>query len=403
MNELLSPDDPFVVAIHDQLAPLAKINEGMSRAFASRMPTLTREHLSSLIEVAFWAGLGSDEGRTTRVGIALASPESFADAFKLPAVVPYDSSHITKLAPAVPQDGCLLVSESNGGLGIWGIGRSRPIGDTVTIEIFRPGTMQVGLGPFGTFAVLNGQSRWILGSTGIHLAADLQRVLQKKLPTDDIIETQAVWRESLALVELARMVVATGHGGIILIVPSETGDWENTLSPFEYRFEAPDTTIRDAIRAPLRAISDQSRIIHELSQATVSNEAKEFIFRNLSVQESVWRQRQSGLTRATASLAGVDGALVMTQDLRLLGFGAKIVPSEDVKQVYIVDLPYSGNAGPSPLEKVGGTRHQSSARFAAANKDAAALVISQDRHVSLMFWDPQSNSVVVRRNVQWLM
>ena len=36
----------------------------------------------------------------------------------------------------------------------------------------------------------------------------------------------------------------------------------------------------------------------------------------------------------------------------------------------------------SPLEALGGTRHQSAARFVATNHDAVALVISQDGHPS---------------------
>jgi hypothetical protein len=57
--------------------------------------------------------------------------------------------------------------------------------------------------------------------------------------------------------------------------------------------------------------------------------------------------------------------------------------------------------GLSPLEDVGGTRHQSAARFTAANRDAVALVISQDRHLSVLSWDKALDAVAVVRNAEW--
>jgi hypothetical protein len=192
-----------------------------------------------------------------------------------------------------------------------------------------------------------------MGSTGLALASNLHRILQKEFPVEDFIETQAIWRESHALVELARLIVSAGHGGIVLIVPRETGNWDKTLFPFEYRFKVPDTSIREAIREPLRAIDGQVEIIQELNQTALSNEVKESAIRGLSLSESIWLQRQRTLSEATASLAGVDGAIVMTHDLQLLGFGAKIVASsEEIKQVYLIDLPYNQNPKLSPLESI---------------------------------------------------
>jgi hypothetical protein len=55
----------------------------------------------------------------------------------------------------------------------------------------------------------------------------------------------------------------------------------------------------------------------------------------------------------------------------------------------------------SRLEDTGGTRHQSAARFVSANRDAVAIVISQDAPVSMMHWDEPNNLVAVVRNVEW--
>jgi len=335
--------------------------------------------------------------------LALAAPENFHDAVKFATPVAYQESQIAKLAPSVPTDGCLLVSELSDRLSIWGFGRSWPR-DTVTIEISEPGTVRVGIGIYRAFAVFKGRSDLVIASTGIDLVSYLQGVLKKTLPADDFIEQQAVWRECFALVDLARMIIAAGHGGAVLIVPSETGEWLETLKSFVYRFAAPDTTIRDAIRQELKDTTTQAQMIQRLSQVDMpedlKNDLTHFVVGALAQRP---RDREWGL-RPTASLAGVDGAIVMTQDLRVLGFGAKIVvPADKLTQVCMVQpLPDSQELIPSPLENVGGTRHQSAARFTAVNKSAVAVVISQDRHVSVMHWHEPNTSVTVMRNVEWL-
>lgn len=402
-NVLLNPDDAFVQAIYDQLTHTAKLEAGKQETLRRWVPSLIKEQISTLIETAFWASLGTDEGRTTHVCIAVARPDVIQDVFQFQKEIPYKTSEIIRLAAAVPRGGCLLISEGDQ-LNIWGIGRSRPRNETLTIEICKPGTVRIGLGIFRTFALLNGQSKSILGSTGIDLASDLQRVLQKDFREDDFIETQVIWQECNALVELVSLIVEVGHGGIILIVPSDSGEWRKALSPFEYQFRPSETTVRGLIRESFKGIELQPKLAEQLTNPEISDDFKKMIFDTFAAMESIGREKTRNFVRAISSLAGTDGAIVMTRDLKLLGFGAKIaVQSEEAKAVYIVDLPYNGVPIRKSLEEVGGTRHQSSVKFTAETKNSVALVISQDRHVSLMSWDDQAKSVVVRRNIEWRM
>ena len=107
--------------------------------------------------------------------------------------------------------------------------------------------------------------------------------------------------------------------------------------------------------------------------------------------------------QAIAPLGGVDGAVVMTRDLKLLGFGAKIEfrPSSAVPVNKFQAKPGNQPVVPSRLEDLGGMRHQSAARFIEANRNAVAIVVSQDRHVSVMNWDDTQSSVSVMRNAEW--
>jgi hypothetical protein len=400
MNRLFSPDDPSVGRIYDQLARLAEIRKGRSPAFGSAQQ-LTREQLSELIDVAFWASLQANEGRTTRVCVTVAARENFPDAIAFTTPVRYRESDIAKLAPAVPPRGCLVVSASSDGFWIWGFGRYRP-GPwvfTVTIEVSEPGTVRVGVGPFQSYAILNGRSNPIIAGSQDDLAHYLQRVLHKASPADDILETHAVWQECLALTDLARMILADGHGGTVLIVPGETGVWLESLSSFPYQFAAPETTIRDAIRLQLNETDAQGKMLERLSKMDVPDDIKNLVplplYRPGDIERAV---------RATASLAGVDGAVVMTRDLRILGFGAKIAVGNGKAPRVCMFPAVPGKQDEVQLlslEDLGGTRHQSAARFTAANKDAVAIVVSQDRHMKVMHWHEPVDAIAVVRDAEW--
>jgi hypothetical protein len=398
MNRLFSPDDDSVGRIHDQLKHLANI--GIPEVFRSGQ-LLTREQISLLLESVFWASLRADEGRTTRACVTVASHANFHDVLAFATPVVYEESQIAKLAPAVPRSGCLVVSVSTDGLHIWGFGRSRPGSslDTVTIEVSEPGIVRVDVGPFHPFAVLNGRSNPIIAGTRTNLAHYLQRVLQKAFPMNDFVESQAVWRECLVLAILAKMIVDYGHGGMLLIVHAETGSWMESLSPFAYKFVAPDTTIRDGIRRELSDMTAQGEMLQRLWQADMPADLKNQV--TGAVAQRLWYNERD--VQAIASLAGVDGAIVMTRDLSVLGFGATIAVGGDTAPRVCMFRPEPGRQDVvlSPLEKLGGTRHQAAARFVGPHRDSVALVLSQDRHMSVVHWDETIDAVAVVRNTEW--
>ena len=109
--------------------------------------------------------------------------------------------------------------------------------------------------------------------------------------------------------------------------------------------------------------------------------------------------------RPIASLAGIDGAIVMTRDLDVLGFGAKIAVRSDMPEgiaIYRAE-PAEQPLSVVPLESIGGTRHQSAARFIHAHRDAVALVMSQDRHLTVMHWYEAAQTVAALRNAELAM
>jgi len=399
MNRLFGPDDDSVSRIHAQLKHLVAI--GLPAVFGSGQQ-LTQEQISQLLESTFWASLRADEGRATRTCVAVSPAMRFPDALAFHTPVVYGEGPIAKLAPAVPPGGCLLVSISDGRPEIWGIGRTRPIStvDGFAIELSEPGVIRVNVGPFQPFIVLNGRSNPVLAGSRIDLAHFLKSALRKTFPENDILQTQAVWRECLVLTFLAKTIVEHGHGGMLLIVPNESGPWSASIDPFAYKLVAPDTRIRDGIRRELTEMAAQGEMLQRVSQPDVPADLRDQILG--AVAPRPWYDERDVL--AISSFAGVDGAIVIASDLSVLGFGATIaVPQDGALRVCTFrPEPGSQEAIAVPLETLGGTRHQSAARFVGANKDSVAVVLSQDRHMSVMRWDEQISAVAVLRNTEWL-
>src|SRR5262249_36099275 len=149
-------------------------------------------------------------------------------------------------------------------------------------------------------------------------------------------DSPASWVHSVnAMVQLAVSMRATGHGGSLLVVPSGTEAWrESIVQP-----------IPDAV----------SPSFLELAGLSQRNEPLEAI------------------VAAIAGLTAVDGAVVLTDRYELLGFGAKIARRKGWPQVETVTLtePIEGDI-PAHIhpEQLGGTRHLSAAQFAHDQQDA---------------------------------
>jgi hypothetical protein len=60
--------------------------------------------------------------------------------------------------------------------------------------------------------------------------------------------------------------------GAVILVPSETGEWSESLKPFLYRLKTPDTTVRDVIRKELNDEDNKGKVVEEFLQAAPSDD-----------------------------------------------------------------------------------------------------------------------------------
>jgi hypothetical protein len=148
-------------------------------------------------------------------------------------------------------------------------------------------------------------------------------------------------------------VARAGHGGAILLLPDDNArlflehDW------LRIKYPTDDKSIWEAMRVAIRRYDEKS------------------IAQPGDTQFDAAESKTQRLLSRLARLAAVDGAVVLTDRFRLLGFGAEVTIHEAVDSVMRAD----GSIVPS---QDFGTRHRSAFRFCSFYPAGLALVCSQD-------------------------
>jgi hypothetical protein len=288
--------------------------------------------------------------------------------------LPLEPGKLTKVAPAVERAGIHLgVWRHGDGLSVWGTTRSIPT-FCIVVEVAAPGLLVVKhhrgeeSGKFVNVAVIEGDQVKIVNENASKLP-DCPALLTSLLGFD----SPGSWLESVnVLVQLAVSMRAHGRGGALLVVPTSNDTWrESMVRPIPYEIVPPFSELAD-----LRGVQPKER------------------------HRRVWQDALERAVDAIAGLTAVDGATILNTDHRLLAFGAKIARRKGSPQVEQVTLtePIEGDepqlVHPSTL---GGTRHLSAAQFVHDQRDAIALVASQDGRFTVFAWSPCAESVHAHR------
>ena len=117
-------------------------------------------------------------------------------------------------------------------------------------------------------------------------------------------------------------------------------------------------------------------------------------------QAEVWKEALRETVQAIAGLTAIDGAAILTDSYELLAFGAKIQRrrgSPPVEGVMVTEPVEGGVPTALSAGQLGGTRHLSAAQFVHDQRNAIALVASQDRRFTVFAWSPCEESVHAHR------
>jgi len=332
------------------------------------------ETIEAIIDAAFWASLRREEGYVPRISLAFLSPEEAVHPLIFERPLPLDPSALTRVALAVERPGIHLgVWHDQNELSVWGTTRVIPTLCFV-LEVSEPGLLVIKhhsgdeAGKFVNVAVLEGDQIKVVdehASTLPHCPAILGSLLGYDSPTS--------WAASVnVLVQLAVSMRAHGRGGSLLLVRAGSDSWrESIVWPMPYAVSPPFSQLAHLVRET----PEQSR-------------------------KRLWQDALGRTVDAIAGLTAVDGAVVLTDQHEVLGFGAKIARRKGWPQVEqaMVTEPIVG-ATPAIVhpDQLGGTRHLSAAQFAQDQRDAVALVASQDGRFTIFEWSECEAMVYAHR------
>jgi hypothetical protein len=380
--------------------------------------------LEPILSICYQATLLREEGRPVTFRLALSESDAFAPAAGPPSGLhrlvfdrrlPLDQHELRRLAPAAVFSRALIGATLSGATGpeIWGVihsglqwlqsvrgGRQteQTIPPVLIVAATGPGRLRVSVGAVALAELRNGTlsgremdvfaSQWMrekLAGAGHALPATRARV--RAQGGDAEASVHATFGAVLAG-HVLRRVLATirgaQHGGTLIIVPG--GRVSELLSGGRHvrvKYGFNDEEPRR------RILTLMANIVNELARHEESGGAAV----GWSHYEGSRSQRLSEMDEAlfevaqlVADLTRVDGTVVMTDCLEVLGFGVEIAGDmPDVLQVARAHDLEGTKREWVRTDRVG-TRHRSAYRLCQAVHDALALVISQDGSLRFIRW-----------------
>jgi len=403
--------------------------------------------IEELLSVCYQASLMREEERPITFRAILSGPESFPPGegppsglhrLRLDAPRPLDAHELRRISPGAEFHRSLIAVEKDGddstNLRIWGSvhsgprwirrtqgGREEapPLPSAPVVHVTGPGCLSVYRGDVYLAGLEEGRlreasmdvfaSEW-LPERFAQTRAELEELhgQARKRAYEASKGERAVWAPldpdltrhlgQHAVRRIISVVRDSRHGGTLLFVPSELTDDFSNENPYvniKYRYEPGEP--RRRYRTLEVGIMNRLAEIHGKGGETYYSASVgwEEYRRTADPEIAALDEAIFEVAHLIAALASVDGAVVMSKRLEIIGYGGEISgalqPVGKVRRA--LDLEGERFAEES-TENVG-TRHRSAYRLAAALPGAVAVVVSQDGGIrfvtnkggALTYWD----------------
>jgi hypothetical protein len=359
------------------------------------------EIVRELLHALFFASMEPEEGRYQPIGLvyapqlsSLQSAVSPWDAVLLREAQPFERRRVVKMAGATTfAESLLIVSWTPFGLALLGFAtpRDRTIvwdRDDRLLRLLapRPGIVVGAQGAGetvryerGTIVLSKRESPFDIGPHRRQLDS-IRRAALSRMTTQ--VESSTLVSQ---FQEIIGRVAASGHGGLLAILPpdavaGECCDGAKWLSP-----PLPLGALLDEAYACSEEEYQQehSMLSIEAEGLDLSSETRLQLKQKSSELERAAKKADSAVERAISqlvSMMGVDGAVICSHSLEVLAFGAKLHAREvEAFEVAILE----DGVGPGEKWTASGTRHRAAAYFASKYPDGIAFVVSQDGHAAV--------------------
>lgn len=417
------------------LIPILKRKwQSLDKRINGEPPVLpSNAELETLLDVAYHASFLTEEGRRPGFRVVYSSPESLAQDDKhgkgrsvhegsrllpLDESRPYTVAEINRLAPAAELTRFVMCvtntaqAKESPSLRIWSLldvgsswwrflhgqsdsGRLPP--NHLTITSSNPGGLSISVQGEVLVTLKSGEIHYpadnaleggpvadFLGDAKRQLRKDALMVLNADVwDADGIGEDYPLDFYIMFLERILFHIRQKEHGGTVIIIPSY--------------ISKDDTRLADRIN--IKYSCEYNYVWYLMVETLVNHRryydlhfplwnGKEELTAKLFQQHSILRSEGNELdevlgdtAQAIASLTSVDGAVVMTDRLHVLGFGAEVIAaSPSLTEIVIATRSKYARA---PIQSYG-TRHRAAFRFCSSLEDSVAFVVSSDGGVKVV-------------------
>lgn len=369
---------------------------------ADHLKPRSETQLANLIYPAFQASLCSEEGRQVRLRVAFnPKPKRFTVRFAEP--IPCTAGQLVKLAPTIGLGSRWLVALPDEN--VRNLVRIAGILDPDILPIDRT-FRQRRNGLVYYQNQFQGLKVAVLGPGWVRVTIDTESFdlrnccLRQRLVVGriqyvadwfyEVAQTLAIKQVRVGIGLVRRLIVdvlakvsEARHGGCLLVLPAH-GELASLPVRIKYRLESDIVSMALKERASVDPGHDSGGSWPKRTGALAPGPLP---LDNSTLADSLLLDRDlDQVVDFVASLATVDGAVLLSRDLRLFGFGAEITASQPPagdEWIEYDDHPEPlGKPDPEPLSDFG-MRHRSAIRFCQEVPGTMAFVISQDGGIRL--------------------
>ena len=367
--------------------------------------------LTNVLDVAYQSSFLMEEGQPVRCRVIVSEfadwkqgegPPTGFHVLRFAEPRPFTAQEIRKLAPAASYyrsiRGVRLDEEER--LTIWGIiqtgtrwvnrvegGRfdGTPLPPQFVVHILGAGRLMAACGYQRLLELNSGQilksgldpfqSQWM----PIHFRSFREWLLERLKATRlEGAEVEGCFIRTMAQSVVRRilsLVRSRGHGGMLIFLPQDSADINALASNLRIRcpFESRPATEHFS-ELMLRGMTRLSLVGHRHGYQSVTwSDYQKIDDPTLAeIDESFYE-----IAHLFADMMAVDGALVLTKRLEVIGFGGEVLGERAVSEVFR-SLDLEGEHTERERADSSGTRHRSAYRFVSEVPESLVIVVSQD-------------------------
>jgi hypothetical protein len=395
-----------------------------------RPPFPDEESLKAILDILYHVSFLTEESRRIAARVTYILPSTSEQklvflhkppiAFLSP--MSFTVSNVLRLAPAIEPTQSLIavcpcklvnLKASESPLAIWGIlhlgtewwraltGKESAAlapPNCLTVSTFAPGSITATSGGMVLFRLQAGQLLGLPledlsdGHIGFFLQEAAESLYQKvckelgrkkydRRKDSDDHPRQQYFRTLANIINLAR---ERYHGGTFIILPDEIGLEDHRLRDrlsIKYTLKSPNIWAKLINEAVANRKYFDLLFPKKNTVLTSMDDASAKDLKSLICWETERELAQKDIAEFenfVSSLSGVDGAVVLTKKLKVLGFGAEIIASSpSLTTVMIAADPKGKKYTERPISSFG-TRHRSALRLCSSFEQSVCFVISQD-------------------------